>query len=282
MKENCRHASAERSKAFSLRGKYLKANIQLTLLLLQTPATCRCLVHPACRVVQLHADRCLDTSIFLSSQQDKFPRKRNYTEPRGSDRSLKLAVLIREHMKGRDSLPNSLEARGADLKSKSYCWEERADGCSSINQPLWFFWNSFFFLICCKSSKNHSVSHLFPFFFCLKTINGIESVKDSLNRPQRTGSMLDGNIHKSLAGIDPQLAAKNSNKKRLLSLSIIDWVVTMTACLQGHRCSQWVEHRYTTTRGTGVDLQAKPGIFQKDRQKVRISPSPETFPNLCD
>lgn len=44
-------------------------------------------------------------------------------------------------------------------------------------------------------------------FFCLDTING-ESVKDSLNRPQRTQSMLDGNIHKLLASIDPKLAAK--------------------------------------------------------------------------
>lgn len=126
MKENCRHVSAERSKAFSLQGKYLKANIQLTLLLLQTPATCRCLI-PACRVVQLHANICLDKNIFLSSQQDKFRRKRNYTEPRGSDGSLKLAALIREHTKGRDLLPNSLEARGADLKSQSYCCEESAD-----------------------------------------------------------------------------------------------------------------------------------------------------------
>lgn len=73
-KENCRHASAETSKAFSLQGKYLKANIQLTLLLLQTPVTSLCSIL-ACRVVQRHADRCLDKNIFLYSQQDAFWRK---------------------------------------------------------------------------------------------------------------------------------------------------------------------------------------------------------------
>lgn len=79
-KENCGHASAERSKAFSLQGKYLKANIQLTLLLLQTPVTSRCSIL-ACRVVQRRADRCLDKNIFLYSPQGAFRRKRGCTAP---------------------------------------------------------------------------------------------------------------------------------------------------------------------------------------------------------
>lgn len=118
MKENCRHVSAETSKAFSLEGKYLKANIQLTLLLLQTPVTCRCLIL-ACRVVLLHANICLNKNTFSLQPTGLILNdlRGNYTELRGSDGSLKLTLLIREYMMSRDLLLNSLEARVADLES---------------------------------------------------------------------------------------------------------------------------------------------------------------------
>lgn len=73
-KENCRHASAETSKSFSILGKYLKATIQLTLLLLQTPVTSQCSIL-ACRLVQRRTDRCLDKNIFLYGWQDALWRK---------------------------------------------------------------------------------------------------------------------------------------------------------------------------------------------------------------
>lgn len=109
LKENCRHASAETSKAFSLQGKYLKANIQLTLLLLQTPASSPCSIQ-ACRVAQRRTDRCLEKNIFLYSQQDVFWRKRSLTCTGWG-----WGAVIRDRLKSWYLLANSLALDGVPL-----------------------------------------------------------------------------------------------------------------------------------------------------------------------
>lgn len=218
-KENCRHASAETSKAFSLQGKYLKANIQLTLLLLQTPVTSRCAIL-ACRVVQRHTDRCLDKNIFLYSRQDAFGRKRSDTAPGGGGGQTDL--LIRDHLKSWDLLANSL-AVGL------LCRGSRQLAVPALINHFDFSGILFLLLlfICCKSSKNQSIIYRgFQIFLC-----------KYLQRHWRTGSMLGGNIDTKPTGIDPLLQPKGK-KKRLSIIDLTGEVLTMTPRLQG-RCSQF-------------------------------------------
>lgn len=151
-RKTCRHAPAGASKAFSLQGKYLKANIQLTLLLLQTPVTDGCTIL-ACRVVQPHADRCLDKNIFLYSRQDAFWRKRSSTV------LLILTLLIRELLKSWDLLANSLAVGLAPLRCRQL---------ALLALISYFdFSGVLFFIIFLKSSKSQSIIyHGFKIFLC--------------------------------------------------------------------------------------------------------------------
>ena len=173
-KENCRHASAERSKAFSLQGKDLKANIQFALLLLQTPVTSRCSIL-ACRLVQRRADTCLVKNVFLYSPQDAFLKEEKfYSAGLGG---LLVTLLIRE-------LPKSWHLLATALAGDPVC-ARRAAGCLSLP----FFWNSFYLFV-----ARARILFIIDFrFYRVNIISGIERVRDSLNRPPRTGLMFGGN-----------------------------------------------------------------------------------------
>lgn len=192
-KENCRHASAETSKAFSLQGKYLKANIQLTLLLLQTPVTSRCSIL-ACRFVQCHTDRCLDKNIFLYSQQDAFWRKRSDTAPGlggGDGGGVKLAFWSGTIWRA--------EICWLILWQWVYC-AEGADSWLLINH--FDFSGILFFFFAARVPKTRVLFIVAFRFFCVNIISGIERVEDSLNR--------------SLQGLDQCLVATFTQNLQVL------------------------------------------------------------------